>query len=83
MAEITRSSKPKTQREAVIYHLKYIGTLTAGEGMMQYGIFRLAVIIDRLRDEVQGSTWSIETIEEQGTNRFGRNFTYARYKLHQ
>lgn len=85
MPEITKSSIPKTQREAVIWHLKYAGTLTSTQASDQYGITRLAEYIRSLRQEIintPGSTWNIESIEMRAVNRFGRSFSYAKYKLH-
>lgn len=84
MAEITRSSKPKTQKQCIIYHLKYIGTITAAEAVSDYNIFRLAEYIRSLRQEIRetpGCNWNIESIDQTKINRFGRTFTYAKYKL--
>lgn len=82
---ITRNTIPKTQRQCIAYHLKYIGTITAAEAVKDYNIFRLAEYIRSLRQEIRETpncTWNIESIDMKATNRFGRPFTFAKYKLH-
>lgn len=50
----TRSDK---QIDAVLRHLKERGTITPLEALQQYGCFRLAAVIHKLR----GEHWPIQT----------------------
>ncbi len=70
--------KPATQIEAVAWHLRWYGTLTARQAMKEYGIMRLAAIIHNLR-HTHG--FVINTIDETATNRFGKPVRFAKYKI--
>jgi hypothetical protein len=67
----------KTQKEAVLSHLKSFGKITSWEAIKEYGATRLSGIIYTLRKE------GYEIISEDTTNknRFGNPVTFSTYKL--
>ena len=64
-----------SQTNLVLLHLKRYGSITSTDAFMLYGCTRLASIIYNLRSRGH----NIETIDEQGVNRFGTKCRYARY----
>ena len=77
MKEImTQPSQVKTQRDAVMVHLKESQTITSLEAIENYGITRLASIIHGLRAE----GYAIASIPLTKVNRFGNSVTLAKYK---
>ena len=71
-----KESQVKNQTRAVLWHLGSKGTITSWEAIQQYGATRLAAIIFCLRQE----GYSIVSIPEKKTNRFGGITTIAKYK---
>lgn len=70
--------KESEQTRQVLYHLFFRGSITPKIAADEYGITRLAAVIWKLR-KIYGFT--IESIDEVETNRFGIKVTYARYYL--
>lgn len=68
----------KSQRDAVLNHLKIEGSITSMEAFQMYGVTRLSAIIFNLR--YKDGLW-IETHMETCKNRFGHSTEYARYIL--
>jgi hypothetical protein len=66
----------KTQREAVLWHLKMCGSLTSWQAIKDYGITRLASIIHGLRAE----GYNITSIDVEFKNRFGGLSKFAEYR---
>lgn len=66
-----------SQRVLVLEHLKNRGSITSMEAFRLYGITRLSGIIFRLR----GSGYIIDSDSETTKNRYGKEVTYARYRL--
>lgn len=67
----------KGQRNAILNHLKNIGTITSMEAFNLYGVTRLSAIIHDLRD----MGFPIHTIMIDGKTRFGDSTKYAKYIL--
>lgn len=67
----------KGQRNAILNHLKNIGTITSMEAFNLYGVTRLSAIIHDLRD----MGFPIHTIMVDGKTRFGDSTKYAKYIL--
>lgn len=65
------------QRDRILRHLKDHGSLTTLEALSEYGIMRCASRIDELRKD----GWPIQTVPQQGYNRYGEKTTYAKYVL--
>lgn len=65
----------KTQE--VIKHLKRVGHITSWEAIELYGATRLAAIIFNLREK----GYIIDTIQMEGTDRYGNTSRYAKYIL--
>ena len=70
-------NKPKTQKEAVLQHLKTGKTLTQEEAYNKIGTQRLGAIIFNLRKD----GYAIESIPLKGKNRFGNNVNLCKYCL--
>ena len=68
----------KSQKEAVLNHLKEYGSITSMEAIQNYGATRLSAIIFNLRYK---DGYDIETHMETTKNRYGRSVDYARYVL--
>ncbi|MCQ2802965.1 MAG: helix-turn-helix domain-containing protein [Bacilli bacterium] len=66
-----------TQKEMVIKHLKETNSITPMMALEEYGIYRLAAIINKLRNEGH----NISTTLIPHINRFGEIHKYALYKL--
>lgn len=66
----------KTQKEAVLNHLKTKGTITSMEAIQEYGATRLSAIIFELRHK---DGYDIETRMLTGKNRFGNVTDYGLY----
>lgn len=66
----------KTQKEAVLHHLKTQGSITSMEAIQNYGATRLSAIIHTLRHK---DGYEIETKMLTGKNRFGNTCDYAKY----
>jgi hypothetical protein len=67
----------KGQRNAILNHLKNIGTITSMEAFNLYGVTRLSAIIHDLRD----MGFPVHTIMIDGKTRFGDSTKYAKYIL--
>lgn len=65
------------QKERVLRHLADFGSITPKEAVAEYGIYRLADVIFRLKKD--GA--HIVTHDESGKNRYGEPTHYARYTL--
>ena len=68
---------PKTQKDAVLTHLKQFQTITSLQAISEYGATRLSGIIFKLRKE----GYNIGTLPFIKTNRFGNSVTLAKYYL--
>tara|TARA_B100000902_G_scaffold67819_1_gene73971 strand:- start:1440 stop:1718 length:279 start_codon:yes stop_codon:yes gene_type:complete len=66
----------KTQREAIMWHLKTYGKITSWEAIKEYGVTRLADKILTLRNE----GYNIKTKLVKKENRFGNISTIANYE---
>lgn len=66
----------KTQREAIMWHLKTYGKITSWEAIKEYGATRLSDIIFRLKNE----GYNIKTNLVKKENRFGNITTIAKYE---
>jgi len=66
----------KTQREAIMWHLKTFGNITSWEAIKEYGATRLSDIIYKLKHE----GYNIKTNLIQKQNRFGNKTTIAKYE---
>ena len=66
----------KTQRDAIMWHLKTYGNITSWEAIKEYGVTRLADKILTLRNE----GYNIETKLVKKENRFGNISTIANYE---
>ena len=66
----------KTQREAIMWHLKTYGKITSWQAIKEYGVTRLADIILTLRNE----GYNIKTKLVKKENRFGNISTIANYE---
>jgi hypothetical protein len=71
--------KANNQLEEVKIHLMEFGHLTSIEAIREYGITRLSDKIYRLRKEGM----NIETLRQEGVNRYGNKYSIAIYKLNQ
>lgn len=67
----------KGQRNAILNHLRNIGSITSMEAFNLYGVTRLSAIIHDLRD----MGFPIHTIMVDGKTRFGDSTKYAKYIL--
>ena len=67
----------KGQRNAILNHLRNIGSITSMEAFNLYGVTRLSAIIHDLRD----MGFPIHTIMIDGKTRFGDSAKYAKYIL--
>ena len=66
----------KTQKEAIMWHLKTYGKITSWEAIKEYGATRLSDIIFRLKNE----GYNIKTNLVKKENRFGNITTIAKYE---
>lgn len=66
-----------TQTQAVLDWLKSGDTISSFEAFRELGVTRLSAIIFRLRQK----GYSITSVDEKTTNRFGGTVTFSRYKL--
>ena len=66
----------KTQREAIMWHLKTYGKITSWEAIKEYGVTRLSNIIYKLKNE----GYNIRTNLIKKENRFGNTTTIAKYE---
>ena len=66
----------KTQREAIMWHLKTYGKITSWEAIKEYGATRLSDIIFRLKNE----GYNIRTNLIKKENRCGNITTIAKYE---
>ena len=73
---LIQPNQVKTQRDAVMLHLKEIGSITSLEAIKEYGITRLASIIHSLRAE----GYAIASLPFSLVNRYGNSVTLANYK---
>ena len=64
----------RTQKEMVLNHLQTEGNITPWEALKNYGCFRLAAVIFKLRREHKIITQDIENI-----NKFGDKVRHAKY----
>lgn len=74
----TKSSKPSTQREEVIAHLKKHGSLTMPDAVRLYNIYRLGAIIHVLRHK---DFMNIKTVDMPFISKHGHKGEYAKYVL--
>lgn len=68
---------PKSQREAILFHLQEVGFITTFEAFVEYGVTRLSARIFDLRQE----GFEIEGEELTKTNRFNHTCRYYKYFL--
>jgi len=68
-------SEVKTQRDAILWHLKTYKSITSWEAIKEYGATRLSAIIFNLRNE----GYQIDSHPELVKTRFGRPTKIARY----
>jgi len=73
--DITKN-QVKTQREAIMWHLKTYGKITSWEAIKEYGATRLSGIIFDLKAE----GYNIKTNLIKKENRFGNTTTFANYE---
>lgn len=66
-----------TQKEMIIRHLKYNKTISPITALEDYGVYRLAAIINKLRKD----GYDISTTLIPHINRFGEMHRYALYTL--
>lgn len=66
-----------TQCERILRHLDDYGSITQGEAMQEYGIYRLASRVNDLRRR----EYPIATETVTGHNRYGETTHYARYRM--
>lgn len=71
--------KGMTHTQIIKEHLAKYGTITSIEAFERYGITRLAATIFVLKRAPHKLVITAEDCE--GTNRYGRHVTYARYHL--
>jgi hypothetical protein len=70
------SPKRPTQDQMILMHLQTGASITAAQAVAEYGCYRLAACINRLRDNHQ-----ISSRTETSTNRFGVRVHSARYRM--
>ena len=75
--KITRE-QIKTQKDAILWHLKNYGNITSWEAIKEYGATRLSDIIYKLKNE----GYPIETHLVEIKTRFGRKTSIARYQYY-
>ena len=68
----------KSQKQAVLNHLKMFGSITSMQAISLYGATRLSAIIYNLRHK---DGYMIETRMLTGKNRFGNVVEYGKYIL--
>lgn len=68
----------KTQRDAILWHLKTYKHITSWEAIKEYGATRLSDIIFKLKNE----GYPIETNLIEMKTRFGRKTNIARYRYY-
>tara|TARA_R100000656_G_scaffold32743_1_gene28281 strand:+ start:229 stop:453 length:225 start_codon:yes stop_codon:yes gene_type:complete len=66
---------PRTQKQAIEYHLRNSKSITSLEAIKEYGATRLSSIIFDLKD----AGWNITKETETHKNRFGNSVSIARY----
>jgi hypothetical protein len=66
----------KTQRDAIMWHLKTYKHITSWEAIKEYGATRLSDIIYKLKNE----GYNIKTNLIKTENRFGNTTTIAKYE---
>ena len=64
-----------SQEEIVAIHLIHEGNISSMEAISEYGITRLSAKIHTLRKR----GWNIQTVPENGKNRFGKKTNHGRY----
>lgn len=71
-------TKKLNQHDRVFQYLVENKTITQLQAYQEFGTFSLAKIISNLRKK----GFNIETIKQQGLNRFGDKVHFAEYRLH-
>ena len=66
-----------TQCERILRHLEDYGSITSGEAITEYGIYRLASRVSEMRK----AGIPIEREMVKGKNRYGEPTSYAKYTL--
>ena len=69
--------KELSQCDRVLRHLECFGSITAAEGMSEYGIYRMAARIADLK----AKGYNIISRKGSGKNRFGETTHFAIYSL--
>lgn len=69
---------PKTQKEAIMWHLQDFGSITSMEAFSEYGITRLSHIIYVLR---RNTNMRITSIPMKRVNRYGNSVSFSKYTL--
>jgi hypothetical protein len=69
-------NKRLTQDQMILRHLQTGESITAAQAVAEYGCYRLAACINRLRE-----TYSINSHNETATNRFGVKVHFTRYRM--
>ena len=64
-----------TQAERILRHLSDVGSITPLEALSEYGVYRLAAVVCKLRKD--GIPIDSDTVH--GKNRYGESTRYARY----
>lgn len=68
-----------SQKKRVLKYMETNGSITPLDAMQLFGVMRLSAIIYDLR---HSDGYNIETLKNDGVNRFGQATRYAVYILH-
>ena len=72
------SEELKTQKDAILTHLKRYGRISSMTAINRYGVTRLSAVIWTLRHK---DGYDILATSETRKNRFGNTTTYSVYQL--
>lgn len=65
------------QKQKVLRHLKYFGSINPLDALKEYSIMRLAAVIYNLKNE----GYDIKTDIVKSRNKFGEKVSFAKYEL--
>lgn len=71
------STKPTSQKEQIVNHLRRSGNITSEQAFEKYGVTRLSAVVYNLREN--GA--EIENHRHFKKNKFGRTVGYDKYVL--
>jgi hypothetical protein len=71
------STKPTSQKEQVLIHLRRSGNITSEQAFSRYGVTRLSSVIFNLRE----AGAEIENHRHSKKNKFGRTVGFDKYVL--